>query len=141
MRPIIRTISSSQRHGPNLSFKQLSLKIYICDGLKPGCSYKSGDSIWYTGIYPPFGTVKGRVLAIASYGVAMSFPKQGKGSASCNKPEEAVFIPRGGKLGPVELKQIYGAETPTLPIPILGCLQEVVSTVPQEITLHSTYQE
>ncbi|MBD2094064.1 hypothetical protein H6F90_02705 [Trichocoleus sp. FACHB-591] len=124
---------------PNTTLMTDRAVITKCGGMN--CFYPDGAPIWYTGTFPPpIGTPKpANVLSIKSH-IAMRFPIT-QASSDCNNTSKSFYVPRGGTLGPQQLRAIYGTETPGVRIGIIGCIAEIPSGgIPSQIFLDVTYR-
>lgn len=98
----------------------------------------------YLGRFPtggnlPSGTL--RKVSLHSAWPALFFVKPGKSTDECNDPSAVVVLSPGTSLTASQMAELYGAETPDLPIVFLACVQATTALydfIPLRITYRPT---
>jgi len=97
----------------------------------------------YLGRFPtagnlPSGTL--RKVSLHSAWPALLFVKPGRSTADCGDPNAVVLLAPGTSLTAAEMTELYGAETPDLPIVFLACLGQATPTLYDSIPIRLTYR-
>jgi hypothetical protein len=97
----------------------------------------------YLGRFPtagnlPSGTL--RKVSLHSVWPALLFVKPGRSTAECDDPDAVVLLAPGTSLTAAEMTELFGAETPDLPIVFLACQAYATPTVYDWIPIRITYR-
>jgi hypothetical protein len=87
--------------------------------------------------YLPSGTL--RKVSLGSTFPALLFVKPGESTADCGDPNAVVLLAPGNSLTAAEMTELFGSETPDLPIVFLACAQ-FTPTLYDYIPIRITYR-